>query len=51
MKTEKNLENHFYLTTKVGVVHVNMMPDADKEIFEAVQKMVELAFIRVGNKK
>jgi hypothetical protein len=42
-----NLKNHFYLSTKVGTVHVNMNPNADKETFEAVQKMAELAYRKV----
>lgn len=47
MKAKKSLKNHFYLQTRVGTVHVNMNPDADKETFNAVQKMVELAFKKV----
>lgn len=44
---KRNLKNHFYLSTKVGVVHVNMNPEADKETFDAVQKMIELAYNKV----
>lgn len=44
---KRKLKNHFYLSTKVGMVHVNMNHDADKEIFDAVQKMVELAYHKV----
>jgi len=40
---EDNIENHFYLQTKVGPVHVNMNKNSSKETFDAVQKMVELA--------
>lgn len=43
-KEEVPLNNHFYLQTEYGPVHVNMNPDADKETFDAVKKMIELAF-------
>jgi hypothetical protein len=44
---KRKLKNHFYLSTKIGMVHVNMNPDADNETLEAVQKMVELAYHKV----
>jgi hypothetical protein len=49
MKKSKrdNLKNHFYLSTKAGTVHVDMNPKADKETFDAVQKMVELAYDKI----
>lgn len=43
-KKKTSLKNHFYLSTMVGVVHVNMNHDADKQTFDAVQKMIELAY-------
>ncbi len=39
--------NHFYLGTSVGTVHVNMDPNADKETFDAVQRLAELAHKKV----
>lgn len=43
-KLKQVTSNHFYLTTAVGTVHVNMNPNADKATFDAVNKMVEMAF-------
>lgn len=44
IKNKKDLKNHFYLPTSVGIAHVNMNPNSDKETFDAVKKMVELAY-------
>ena len=41
------LDKHFYLQTEVGTVHVNMNPKADNETFEAINKMVKLAYNKV----
>jgi hypothetical protein len=46
---KRKLKNHFYLSTDNGIVaHVNMNPDADKETFDAVKKMIELAYHKVN---
>lgn len=46
MKKDK-IKNHFYLQTEVGIIHVNMNPNADKKTFEAINKMVKLAYNKV----
>jgi hypothetical protein len=46
MKRSKRtkLKNHFYIQTDIGPVHVNMNPEAGPETFEAINKMVKLAY-------
>lgn len=39
-----DLENHFYLSTEIGPIHVNMNPNADPEVFESIKRMAEIAF-------
>lgn len=51
MKSKKSLKNHFYLETKIGTIHVNMNPEADKETFDAVKRMAELAYHKVNKSR